>query len=201
MKMLWGCLGIWFAAAFTLAVLVPPPAASAQIRLLAIAGPIVALVLMVAVVPTFQRLMRRIPLRALLWLHVLRLPIGALFLLLAPLGLLPYDFSWPAGVGDMIAGGMALAIVALFRRSAIPPMLLGAWNIIGLLDFINVQRVAVVLGGAGRGAELIAMQGPPLALVPYFAVPLLFFTHLYMLGRLARQDRRLFVDPVAPRTT
>jgi hypothetical protein len=197
MKLLLGFLGLWFAMAFGLTVFAPPSSADPTTRLLIIAGPIVLSVLLIVAFPGFARVMRRIPVRTLILLHAVRFPIGALFIFLADRKLLPYDFAWPAGIGDVLAGGMALAIAAFFRRSAIPPALLVLWNVIGLADFLNVQRVVAALASAGRGTEFIAMQGPPVALVPYFVVPVLFFTHLYMLGRLAKSDRAIFVASVS----
>ena len=194
MKVLLAVLGVWFAAAFVLTMVNPPPVASLVTRTLTVAVPIALSVLLIVLLPGFQRVMSQIPVRILIMLHIIRLPVGALFIVLAERDLLPSDFAQAAGIGDIIAGGAALAIVVLFRRSAIHPALLAAWNVIGLLDFMNVQRLVIEIAGAGRGAEFVAMQGPPLALVPYFAVPLLFFTHLYMLGRLARHDRSLFVQ-------
>jgi hypothetical protein len=198
MKTLWGFLAGWFTVSLILTITIPPPMASTLTRYLIVLAPIAALVLLLTILPGFQRVMRQIPVRTLVFLHIIRLAAGALFILAASRKLLPYDFAWPAGIGDILAGSLALGIVVFFRRSAIPPAILAVWNIIGLLDFMNVQRVVVLLANAGRGAEFVAMQGPPLALIPYFVVPLLFFTHLYMLGRLAKNDRALFVKPVTP---
>ena len=195
MKVLWWVLGIWFITAFMLTVINPLPAASLVERMLIIAGPIALLVLFISFFSGFQRVMRQIPGRTLIMLHIIRLPAGGVFIVLAEQGLLPYDFAWPAGIGDIIVGTVALAIVVISRKTAIHPAVLASFNVIGLLDFINVQRVVAGLTGAGRNAEFVAMQGPPLALVPYFVVPLLYFTHLYMLARLARHDRSLFLQP------
>lgn len=197
MKVLRWALGVWFATAFVLTVTNPPPAASLAERMLIVAGPIALLVLFISFFSGFQRIMRQIPGQALIMLHIIRLPVGGVFIVLAAQGLLPYDFAWPAGIGDIVAGAMALALVVISRKTAIHPAFLALFNVIGLLDFINVQRVAAALTGAGRSAEFVAMQGPPLALVPYFVVPLLFFTHLYMLARLARHDRSLFLQPAS----
>lgn len=195
MKVPWWVLGVWFITAFVLTVINPPPAASLAERMLIVAGPIALLVLFISFFSSFQRVMRQIPGQALIMLHIIRLPAGGVFIVLAEQGLLPYDFAWPAGIGDIIVGAVALAIVVISRKAAIHPAFLASFNVIRLLDFINVQRVVAVLTDAGRGAEFVAMQGPPLALVPYFVVPLLFFTHLYMLARLARHDRSLFLQP------
>lgn len=189
MKVLWGILGSWCAIAFMLTVVNPPPEASSLARMLIIVGPIALLVLLTTLSSSFQQVMRQIPMKTLVILHIIRLPIGVLFLVLANLNLLPDDFAYAAGFGDIIVGGLALAIIVIYRRRVIHRALLVAWNIIGLLDFINAQRIVMTLTDGGRSSEFVAMQGPPLALVPYFAVPLLFFMHLYMLGKLARNDR------------
>jgi hypothetical protein len=104
-------------------------------------------------------------------------------------------FAWPAGIGDMLTGIMALPVALQLasgaengRSAAI------AWNIFGLLDF----AVAVTMGmlstpgplqifGQDITASLVAY---PIVLVPAFAVPSSVLLHALSIWQLRRIGRR-----------
>jgi hypothetical protein len=104
-------------------------------------------------------------------------------------------FAWPAAIGDMLTGIMALPVAYLLasgagkgRSAAI------AWNIFGLFDF----AVAVTMGtlstpgplqifGLDIPASLVAY---PTVLIPAFAVPSSILLHALSIRQLRRIGRQ-----------
>ncbi|HVW22425.1 MAG TPA: hypothetical protein VHC86_14520 [Opitutaceae bacterium] len=133
-----------------------------------------------------RRAWAAVPLRGLLAVHLVRF-VGAYFLWLAAQGRLPRLFAERAGWGDIAAAAGALLLLAapegaLFRRA------LALWSAVGVADLL----LAVGTGGwlnrvhPGSMAEI---AGFPLALVPLFAVPVLFTTHVVIARRLLGRGR------------
>lgn len=131
--------------------------------------------------------------------------VGAIFLPLMAVGVLPAFFAWPAGVGDIIAGAAALGAAYLWARRA-----RGAWgaavgtNLIGLLDFV----VAVGAGTTILAGPLQAVFGAatvstvvlpvfPIGMIPTFVIPLGLIVHLHSLTRLAG-ERTLKASDTVP---
>lgn len=96
----------------------------------------------------------------------------------------PGGFAWPAAVGDMATGALALVVGHALEhgrpgagRWAI------AWNLFGMLDLIVVPLAAL-----HYGAQVIAVY--PLAIVPLFlGPPLGMLTHVYSLRNLLTARR------------
>jgi hypothetical protein len=181
-------LSVWLAGALALTLVVPPPELDGTARALVVVGPVVALTALSVTSRSFRASLLALPLRSVVALHLIRAPVGVWFLVLGSRGLLPPEFARQAGIGDLLAGLAALALLLVpswqGRGAALA---LIAWCLFGIADFVNVQRVVVELAEQGRRAEFVAMNGPPLALVPYFGVPLLWFSHLVVIGRSALQ--------------
>jgi hypothetical protein len=104
-------------------------------------------------------------------------------------------FAWPAGVGDMLTGIMALPVAWQLasgaengRRAAI------AWNIFGLLDFtIAITMGTLTTPGPFQilGLDIPASLGTyPTVLVPVFAVPSSILLHALSIWQLRRIARR-----------
>jgi hypothetical protein len=181
-------LGVWFTIAVVLSLLAPPPAVGGPARFAIILGPVVALSAFYFGVRSFRDALSLLPLRVLVGAHVVRAVVGVAFLVLGRRGGLPVEFANPAGYGDLAAGlgALALLFVPNWRRRGMA-LAVGAWSLFGIADFVNVQRVVIALQGQGRQAEFGAMDGPPLAVVPYFGVPLLWFLHIVVLARIPRE--------------
>jgi hypothetical protein len=118
--------------------------------------------------------------------------IGAMFLVLMCLKLLPGAFAWPAGIGDMIVGIYAPFVVyMLVRRSP-------GWrghvillSILGLLDFVGAIGMGILAGNnpigifkGPIGMEL--MQRLPLSIIPTFGVPAWILVHCISLLKVGR---------------
>jgi hypothetical protein len=103
-------------------------------------------------------------------------------------------FAWPAGVGDMLTGIMALPVAwQLASRAENGRSAAIAWNIFGLLDF----TVAVTMGTLTTpgplqilGLDIPASLGTyPTVLVPVFAVPSSILLHALSIWQLRRMAR------------
>jgi hypothetical protein len=181
-------LGVWFAVALVLTLVAPPPAIGGPARFAIIVGPVIALSVLYFSTRSLRDALTELPLRVFVAVHVIRAVVGAGFLVLGQRGDLPTEFANPAGYGDLAAGlgALGLLVVPNWRGRGMA-LALAAWCLFGIADFVNVQRVVVALQAQGRQAEFAAMNGPPLALVPYFGVPLLWFCHIVVLARSARE--------------
>lgn len=145
---------------------------------------------LLALSPTWRRVVDAIPADALISAQVYRL-IGVLvFLPLYALGSLPGHFALPAGWGDAAVGILAPFVALALRRHAwgARPLALG-WNLFGFVDLM----VAVGMGTGylvpllrpdlGTVPPAAAMTFFPLVLIPTFAVPLGFILHIYSIRR------------------
>lgn len=124
-----------------------------------------------------------LPLQALVGIHAVRF-IGIAFLVLAARGDLSPLFAERAGWGDITTATIAVALVLIGLAMRVPRRVLLAWNVFGMLDLIVAVGTAtfVVVRGDVPGME--PLLGLPLILVPIFAVPLLFATHVTLFRRL-----------------
>jgi hypothetical protein len=175
---------LWSIVAAVAATILPAPRAPAPLRVFIIVGPVVTFALALRRSATLRQILLGLNLRWLLAAHVIRLAVGAAFIAFGRQGLVPWGFAVHAGLGDMIAGAGALLLAIAYPKLANPTgrSLLLFWNVVGILDFINVQRV-IIFEFAGRQDEFVAMQQLPMAFVPYWGVPLLWSIHIYLLWR------------------
>jgi hypothetical protein len=132
--------------------------------------------------------------------------VGAVFLLGWMAGSMPGVFAWPAGIGDVITGLMALPVAAALRSGG-PGSVRAAvlWNAFGLGDLI----LAVSLGAltAPGPLQFLAFEHPnlgigayPYAVIPAFIVPGSFVLHVLSLRQLLRQrGRRNSIPPATIR--
>ena len=119
--------------------------------------------------------------------------LGVIFLILYAGGKLPGLFAWPAGIGDILIGGLAPLIgLAYARRPRETRGLVAAWNVFGILDlviavatgFLTAPSLLQPFGGTPPN-ELIDVF--PLVLVPVFLVPVSILLHLASLTKLRRE--------------
>jgi len=124
-----------------------------------------------------------LPIQALVGVHVARF-VGIAFLVLGARGELSPLFAERAGWGDITTATIAVVLLLIGLAKTIPPRVLVAWNVFGMIDLIVAVTTAafVVLRGDVPGME--ALLRLPLVLVPIFAVPLLFATHIALFRRL-----------------
>jgi hypothetical protein len=124
-----------------------------------------------------------LPIQALVGVHAVRF-IGIAFLVLGARAELSPLFAERAGWGDITTATIAVVLMLIGLTRTVPPRVLIAWNVFGMLDLIVAVTTAafVVLRGDVPGMEPLLRL--PLVLVPIFAVPLLFATHVALFRRL-----------------
>ena len=117
---------------------------------------------------------------------------GLGFLALTAYAVLPGDFAWPAGLGDMAIGITAPWVaLALLRRArfATSPLFV-AWNLFGILDLVVAVSVAAISQSLASGAPGEITVAPmallPLVLIPAYLVPLFIMLHVVALFRVRR---------------
>lgn len=173
----------------TFGVFAADPAQPPIYLLLAVGGPVASFVCFYCLSSQFRKQALKIDLRLLTALQGWRV-IGAQFIVLYVYGLLPGNFAWPAGLGDLFVGAAAPFVVwsivvssPHWRRNVI------ALNIIGLLDFAGAIFFGVL--GASTPYGLLAgeattdiMNVMPLSLIPTFLVPFFIVLHILSLLQL-----------------
>lgn len=144
--------------------------------------------------PTFRQIVEAIPQPWLIGVQFYR-NLGAIFLPLMILGLLPPFFAIPAGVGDLLSG-LPAPLVAYWYARNIPGARAAAifLNIAGMLDFIIALGTGTsLLAGPAQaifGTSAISTAPLPLwplVMLPTFVVPLGLMLHLHSLTNLMRR--------------
>jgi hypothetical protein len=161
----------------------------------AVAVPVIAVLLLRARSGTLRSLISTIPLTLLVAVHVGRL-LGVEFLLMQAAGRLPATFAFSAGWGDIIVATASLPVAfAVHRRIRGWRSLVLVWNCVGVADLI----VAVALGaGSAAGSPIrfvyeepssAVMGALPWFLIPGYLVPLYLITHVAIFFRLMAADQ------------
>ena len=140
---------------------------------------------------TVARVLEAVPQQWLIGVQCYR-ALGIMFLILYGAGKMPGLFAWPAGIGDVLVGGIAPVVAIAYARA--PDKngdLVWGWNILGLSDL----AVAVASGmvTARSPIQQFAFDLPnelisafPLVLIPIYVVPLSVLLHLASLTKLRR---------------
>jgi hypothetical protein len=128
--------------------------------------------------------------RALVALHVTRILAGGYFLVLYRRGELPYAFAVPGGIGDILVGLLAVALLAAVTPwTARGRWIYAGWNVLGLIDILFVVATAVRIATRDPDA-LGALLRLPLSVLPTWLVPLIIASHVLLALRLARPAGR-----------
>ena len=190
---------LWLAAVWSLAVngvFQPIPGVTGLPKLpIAIFAPVIIGLLVLLRSKSIAAVLDATPASWLIALQVYRI-FGGIFLVNWVNGTSAGAFAWPAGIGDMLTGIMALPVAwrlaygAENGRSAAM-----AWNIFGLFDF----AVAVTMGVLSTPGPLqifgldipASLAGTyPIVLIPAFAVPSSILLHALSIWQLRRIGRR-----------
>lgn len=175
-------LAIWAgavtAAAATGLLLHLPPVAMAGSVVAGVAGPTIAYFL----VPNVRRWVEAVGLRGLTLFHGWRIVAAFLFFGYGAQGLLPERFVGNAAWGDLLAGLLALLVVAMpFTRSRYVFA-----HLFGLGDFVLAVGTGLYFTLTAP-ASIAALRELPLALIPLFGVGLSGATHLIAFDLLRRR--------------
>jgi hypothetical protein len=193
---------LWLAVVWNLALngtFQPIPGVARLPRLpIAIFAPVIIGLFVLLRSKSIAALLDATPASWLVGLQVYRI-FGGIFLVNWVHGTVAGPFAWPAGIGDILTGIMALPVALQLasgaengRSAAI------AWNIFGLLDF----AVAITMGTLSSPGplQILGLDIPasfagtyPTVLIPAFAVPSWILLHalsIWQLRRIAwRSDR------------
>jgi hypothetical protein len=146
-------------------------------------------------VPQFRGALLAVPLPVLVGVNAVRLG-GVFFLLLYADGRLSAPFAPSAGVGDMIAGALAIPLAAMLTLGRhVRRAWLGLWNAFGALDLV----VAVSLGMLSapgtpfrvftEGPGTLAMTTMPWVFIPSMLVPIFLLVHFTIATRLRTAEQ------------
>ena len=123
--------------------------------------------------------------------HLVRIAAGAYFLVLGSRGVLPREFTTPAGWGDILVGIAALWVLlrCLPVRLSWQRIAFLIWNVAGLLDILGV------LGNAARlyvrnPSFVDPFMSLPLAILPTFVVPIVLVSHVLLFSWVRRVEPR-----------
>jgi hypothetical protein len=190
---------LWLAVVWSLAVngvFQPIPGVTGLPKLpIAIFAPVIIGLLVLLRSKSIAAVLDATPASWLIALQVYRI-FGGIFLVNWANGTAAGAFAWPAGIGDMLTGIMALPVALRLasgaengRRAAM------AWNIFGLFDF----AIAITMGTLSTPGPLqifgldipASLAGTyPIVLIPAFAVPSSILLHALSIWQLRRIGRR-----------
>jgi hypothetical protein len=198
-------LTLWLALIWNLAVggaFIPGVARLPRLPI-AIFAPVIVGLLVVWRSKSIAAYLDATPASWLIALQVYRI-FGGIFIVNWAIGTAPGLFAWPAGIGDMLTGIMALPVALSLasgteksRRAAM------AWNIFGLSDFA-VATTLGILSSPGPlqifGFEIpTALLGAyPTVMTPAFTVPSSILLHALSIRQLRRIEQRKNSAPDAP---
>lgn len=136
---------------------------------------------------TYWEVLAQIPLSSLVRIHTFRF-VGLFFIIAWYYGILPKQFAWTAGIGDIFVAVTAIGVARLADQKAnLYKKIALIWNIIGFWDIvavivtaIYVTRQAMETGGMG----LTEMAKFPFCLIPAFAPATIIFLHIGIFKRL-----------------
>lgn len=173
-------LAIWFAIAAAFAF-VPGLVAWRQDNSAVQPAIILSTITVAAVLhaaPAVRDFFRGASLTPLLGLFLWRAVFGFLLAMLWLAGGLPAAFAQPAAIGDIAVGLWAALLLWRMRDGDQPSRIhLWLWNLAGLLDLLNVMRLAVTVLVPWLTANPALPEFP---LLPLFGVPLFIALHLHI---------------------
>lgn len=185
---------LWWSAAFfgsrSEAFLAPQTVSSLRFVVIgAIAAAIVLAMLLFAFVPDYRDIITATPPQWLILIYILRANFGFILLVLFELNWLPSQFALPSGFGDITTGLIApIVVFALHQNLPFARAAALVWNTFGLLDLVNVMRLAnlILIPESVEAGTPIAI-----GILPLFAVPLFIIWHLYLFWILLRFDTQV----------
>jgi hypothetical protein len=157
---------------------------------LSVAIPIVVLTSLYWLSASLRAFANSLDLRTIVALNILRL-VGLDFLVAYAQGRLPAGFAFPAGLGDIFTGLLAIPLIVAMsgnQQSGTRKWFV-AWNLLGLADLIVAVASGILHSGsklgilAGDGPTTLIMTQFPRALIPTFFVPAFILLHLLALAR------------------
>ncbi|MEL7339363.1 MAG: hypothetical protein AAGM67_02675 [Bacteroidota bacterium] len=158
--------------------------------------PTLLVILAVLVSPRGRAFMDRLPLEALHWIHVVRIPVELVLYWLFLAGSVPEIMTFAGRNFDILAGITAPIIILLgFRRQMMGRIGLLIWNVISLGLLINIVATAILALPSpfqqfGLDQPNWAVLNFPFSWLPAFVVPVVLFAHLVSIRALLKAERQ-----------
>jgi hypothetical protein len=150
-------------------------------------------ILFVSRTAIYKSILQSISLAALVRLHIFRL-IGVFFLITYYYGALPKYFAITGGIGDMFAAVTAIFVAyALDKKKTYAIKLTYVWNIVSMLDIINVAISAVVstrLSLTTGSQSVIEIASFPFVWIPAVAPATILFLHISIFRKLSLMRKK-----------
>jgi len=185
-------IGIWFLAACVggMSGIFNQPGVPPVTVGLFVLVPIAGFLAAYGMSPQIRTAIDSIPLWTLTIAHVWRF-VGLGFIVGAAAEVLPPQFGYPEGLGDVIAAALCLPLALALRSGKRSPRLrtaFVAWNVFGLVDLLSAITIGVLYSPSTFGvlrADLSTelMTRFPISLIPTFFLPLFILLHLLGLKR------------------
>jgi hypothetical protein len=135
----------------------------------------------------YWTLLDNTPLESLIRIHIFRF-VGVFFIINYGYGALPKTFALVGGIGDIFAAITAIFVAnAVKNRKSYSHKLAFVWNVIGILDIVNVLVSAVLTARASiaDGTEgIIQFANFPFSWIPAFAPATIIFLHITIFKKL-----------------
>jgi hypothetical protein len=192
MRIVYGILLLWFLAAAIggmRGIFNQPGVPPAGVGLFLVV-PIGGFVLAYAAIPRLRQALDLIPLWLITIAHTWRF-VGLGFVIGALANILPRQFGYPEGVGDVLTAALCLPLAAALRNPVEGRYLRRAfiaWNLFGLVDLLSAITMGILyspstFGVLRTGLSTALMTRFPVNLIPTFFLPLFILLHLLSLRR------------------
>jgi len=189
-KLVFGIVGIWFLLAFVggmLGIFNKPDTPYVPLFVLV---PIIGFTLAYSLSMQMRHAVNQIPLLLITISHVWRF-VGIGFFVGAILNVLPPQFGYPEGLGDVVTAIFCIPLAFAICKKSFSPRLRTAfivWNVFGLIDLISAISLGILYSQGSLGIlrtdlSTAAMTTFPVSLIPTFFVPLFILLHLLALNR------------------
>ncbi len=168
-------------------------------RLPLMVGITLVAILSLFVWPRTRRILMRMPITTLHYIHIVRVPVEMVLWWLAVSRAIPMDMTFEGSNLDIISG-ISAPFAAVFMVGARSKSRIGAiiWNVIALALLINIVLMAInympyyYTPSGGQTANLGVFYFP-YVLLPTFIVPVILFSHLVSIYQLIfKKDQSQF---------
>lgn len=139
----------------------------------------------------FKNVFEYIKLEQLIFIHIFRF-VGVFFFLCYAYNVLPKEFAFIGGSGDIISAFLAIIVVlAIKNKIKHAKKIAFIWNIIGLMDILSVITTATILTQQAIQNNTLGVQqfGTfPFSWIPAFAPATIVFLHILVFKKLIKSE-------------
>ena len=192
LRIIYGIVGIWFVSAFIggmMGIFYQPGVPPLTVGLFVLI-PVAGFTLAYGIRPRFRAAVDALPLWLITIAHTWRF-VGLGFVIGAMVHVLPPQFGYPEGLGDVAAAALCLPLARALRDKGPSPRLRRAfiaWNVFGLVDLLSAISLGILYSPSSFGVlrtdlSTAIMTEFPVNMIPTFFVPLFILLHMLALKR------------------